>query len=89
MQNQLFVKDFFFLISLIEVQYKIIVKILALQLAKVVGEVVSKEQIAFIKGRQILDNPLMLSEVVNRHKKKNKRLMIFKINFEKAYDFLS
>lgn len=46
-----FVKDFR-PISLIGVHYKIIAKILAQRLAKVVGKLVSKEQTSFIKGRQ-------------------------------------
>lgn len=42
-------------ISLIRLQYKIIIKILASRMAKVVGSLVSEVQIAFMKGRQILD----------------------------------
>lgn len=87
-QNSLFVKDFR-PISLIGVQYKIIAKILALRLTKVMGEVVSIKQTTFIKGRQILYGSIMLSEVVEWYKKKNKRLMIFTIDFENAYDYLS
>lgn len=76
-------------ISLIGIQYKVIATIFALHLEKNVGKLVSEEQTAFIKGCQILDGPLMLSEIVDRYKKKRKKLMIFKINFEKAYDSLS
>nr|GEU76009.1 RNA-directed DNA polymerase, eukaryota, reverse transcriptase zinc-binding domain protein [Tanacetum cinerariifolium] len=41
-------------ISLIGVQYKIIAKLLALRLAKVVGNLVSSEQSAFAKGGKLL-----------------------------------
>ncbi|KAL4589632.1 hypothetical protein LXL04_002540 [Taraxacum kok-saghyz] len=51
-------------ISLIGIQYKILAKILALRLAKVVNFVVGGEQSAFIKGRKILDGPLMVNELV-------------------------
>ncbi|GJR71793.1 RNA-directed DNA polymerase, eukaryota, reverse transcriptase zinc-binding domain protein [Tanacetum coccineum] len=52
-------------------------------------KIVSPEQSAFIAGRQILDGPLMLSECIDWYKKKSKKLMIFKVNFEKAYNSIS
>ena len=84
-QNPLLVKDYR-PISLIGAQYKIIAKLLAGRLATVIGNLVSEEQTAFVKGRQILDGPLILGETVNWYMKKKKKLMIFKIDFEKAYD---
>ncbi|GJZ71543.1 putative RNA-directed DNA polymerase, eukaryota, reverse transcriptase zinc-binding domain protein [Tanacetum coccineum] len=45
-------------------QYKIIGKILANRLSMVIGSCVSPEQSAFIKGRNILDVPLILNEVM-------------------------
>ncbi|GJS40561.1 putative RNA-directed DNA polymerase, eukaryota, reverse transcriptase zinc-binding domain protein [Tanacetum coccineum] len=52
-------------ISLINIHYKIIAKVLANRLFKVVNKIVSHEQSAFISGRQILDGPLMLSEMID------------------------
>ncbi|GKD38306.1 hypothetical protein Tco_1258513, partial [Tanacetum coccineum] len=52
-------------ISLINIHYKFIAKVLANQLSKVVNKIVSHEQSAFILGRQILDSPLMLSEMID------------------------
>nr|GEV16794.1 RNA-directed DNA polymerase, eukaryota [Tanacetum cinerariifolium] len=49
-------------ISLIGCQYKIIGKILANHLSLVIGDIVSQEQSAFIKGKQIIDGPLILNE---------------------------
>ena len=51
-------------ISLIGCQYKIIGKILANCLLEVIHSVVSLKQSAFIKGRQILDGPFLLNELV-------------------------
>ncbi|GJR01642.1 RNA-directed DNA polymerase, eukaryota, reverse transcriptase zinc-binding domain protein [Tanacetum coccineum] len=76
-------------ISLIGTHYKIIAKILANRLAKVIDKIVSKEQSAFIAGRQILDGPIILSEIIEWHKKRNKQLLIFKVDFEKAFDSIS
>ncbi|GJR20209.1 putative RNA-directed DNA polymerase, eukaryota, reverse transcriptase zinc-binding domain protein [Tanacetum coccineum] len=62
--NPIYVKDFR-PILLIGIHYKIIAKILANRLSKVVDKIVSHEQSAFISGRQILDGPLILSEVID------------------------
>ncbi|GKA68905.1 zf-CCHC domain-containing protein [Tanacetum coccineum] len=51
-------------ISLIGFQYKIVAGILANRLSKVMDSIISHEQSAFISGRQILDGPLILSEVL-------------------------
>nr|GEU56830.1 hypothetical protein [Tanacetum cinerariifolium] len=56
-----FMKDFR-PISLIGWQYKILGKILANRLSLVIDGLVSKEQSAFIRDRQILDCPMILSE---------------------------
>ncbi|GKA68574.1 putative RNA-directed DNA polymerase, eukaryota, reverse transcriptase zinc-binding domain protein [Tanacetum coccineum] len=51
------------------VHYKIIAKILANQLAKVIDKIVSHKKSPFIAGRQILDGLLILSEIVEWLKK--------------------
>ena len=66
--------------------YKILSKVLANRLRKVVGNVVSASQYAFIKGRQILDGILIANELVDDAKVKKKDLLMFKVDFEKAYD---
>ncbi|GJU53272.1 putative RNA-directed DNA polymerase, eukaryota, reverse transcriptase zinc-binding domain protein [Tanacetum coccineum] len=76
-------------ISLIGIHYKIIAKILANRLSKVIDKIVSKEQSTFIVGRQILDGPIILSEIIEWHKKRKKQLLIFKVDFEKAFDSIS
>ncbi|KAK9077004.1 hypothetical protein SSX86_005339 [Deinandra increscens subsp. villosa] len=76
-------------ISLVGMQYKILSKILANRLASVIEEVVSPEQFAFIRGRQILDGPLSLNEIIDWYSHKKRNLLIFKIDFAKAYDSVS
>ena len=70
--NPVNIKDFR-PISLIGIHYKINAKLLAIRLSKVVGKVVSYEQSAFIKDRQILDGPVIPSEVIDWYKKGRKR----------------
>ncbi|GJY63088.1 putative RNA-directed DNA polymerase, eukaryota, reverse transcriptase zinc-binding domain protein [Tanacetum coccineum] len=84
--NPIHIKDFR-PISLIGMQYKIIAKILANRLSKVIDKLVSQEQSTFIAGRQILDGPIVLSELMSWYKKK-KKLMLFKVDFEKAFDIV-
>ncbi|GJW59203.1 RNA-directed DNA polymerase, eukaryota, reverse transcriptase zinc-binding domain protein [Tanacetum coccineum] len=83
--NANMVKDFR-PISLIGSVYKIVAKILANRLVLVLGDLVSDTQSAFLKERQILDGPFILNEVIQWCKKKKKQSMIFKVDFEKAYD---
>nr|GEW44479.1 putative RNA-directed DNA polymerase, eukaryota, reverse transcriptase zinc-binding domain protein [Tanacetum cinerariifolium] len=75
-------------ISLIGCQYKIISKLLANRLSTVIGKCVSYLQSAFIKGRNILDGPLILNEVLAWYHQRKRELMIFKVDFEKAFDSL-
>ncbi|RVW71573.1 putative ribonuclease H protein [Vitis vinifera] len=49
-------------INLLEGLYKLLAKVLANRLKKVIGKVVSSDQNAFIKGRQILDASLIANE---------------------------
>ncbi|GJX51860.1 RNA-directed DNA polymerase, eukaryota, reverse transcriptase zinc-binding domain protein [Tanacetum coccineum] len=73
-------------ISLIGSLYKIIAKILTNRLVGVLGDIVNEVQYAFIADRQILDGPFILNEVLKWCKVKKKQALIFKVDFEKAYD---
>ncbi|GAU41069.1 hypothetical protein TSUD_284390 [Trifolium subterraneum] len=66
--------------------YKILAKVLANRLRKVVGSVVSEVQSAFVKERQILDGILIANEVVDDARKLHKELLLFKVDFKKVYD---
>ncbi|GJT88088.1 RNA-directed DNA polymerase, eukaryota [Tanacetum coccineum] len=73
-------------ISLIGSIYKIIAKILTNRLVGVMGGIVNEVQSAFIADRQILDGPFILNEMLSWCKKRKKQSLIFKVDFEKAYD---
>nr|GEV91254.1 RNA-directed DNA polymerase, eukaryota, reverse transcriptase zinc-binding domain protein [Tanacetum cinerariifolium] len=73
--NPMVITDFW-PISLIGAQYKIIAKVLANRLAQVIDSVICQEQTAFVKNRQILDGPLMVSEAIHWCKRKHSKLLI-------------
>ncbi|GJU35576.1 RNA-directed DNA polymerase, eukaryota, reverse transcriptase zinc-binding domain protein [Tanacetum coccineum] len=76
-------------ISLIGCQYKTIAKVLANRLALVISLVVGESQTAFIKGRQIIDGPLMVDEIISCAKMYKKKLFMLNVDFEKAFDSFS
>ncbi|GKE50529.1 RNA-directed DNA polymerase, eukaryota, reverse transcriptase zinc-binding domain protein, partial [Tanacetum coccineum] len=69
------------------VKWEIVAKILANRLSKVIDSIISPEQSTFITRRQILDGPLILSETIDWYTKHKKKMMLFKVDFEKAFDF--
>jgi hypothetical protein len=73
-------------ISLLGCLYKIIAKVLTMRLAKVMDTIISPTQSAFIKGRNLVDGVLVVNEVVDWVKKSKEVCIIFKVDFEKAYD---
>ena len=76
-------------ISLVSSLYKILAKVLSLRLKEVLGETIDSSQGAFVQGRQILDLVLIANEVVEEYRVKKKEGIVFKIDFEKAYDHVS
>ncbi|GKC89097.1 putative RNA-directed DNA polymerase [Tanacetum coccineum] len=64
----------------------LISKLLASHLAKVIGNVISPNQSAFIKGRQILDGCLVANEIICMANLDKQQLLLFKVDFEKAFD---
>ncbi|GKD64357.1 RNA-directed DNA polymerase, eukaryota, reverse transcriptase zinc-binding domain protein [Tanacetum coccineum] len=78
--------SFFGEICVVGSLYKIIAKILANCLVVVLGDIVNEVQSTFVANRQILDVPFILNELFHWCKKKKKQTLIFKVDFEKAYD---
>ncbi|GJW87255.1 RNA-directed DNA polymerase, eukaryota [Tanacetum coccineum] len=73
-------------ISLIGSVYKIIAKILANRLSFVISSLISEVQSAFVSNRHILDGPFILNELLSWCKYKKHKAMVFKVDFEKAFD---
>ncbi|GKU89286.1 hypothetical protein SLEP1_g3443 [Rubroshorea leprosula] len=73
-------------ISLIGCLYKIIAKLLANRLRKVMPSIISQNQSAFVGRRHIVDGIVIANEVIHEAKKRKRPTLIFKADFEKAYD---
>lgn len=76
-------------ISLCNVLYKIVAKVLANRLKKLLPKCISEEQSAFVEGRSILDNVLIAFEIIHHMKCKTKGArgeVALKIDISKAYD---
>ncbi|RVW81340.1 putative mitochondrial protein [Vitis vinifera] len=68
------------------VSFIIIAKVLAGCLRGVLHETIHSTQGAFVQGRQILDAVLIANEIVDEKRLSGNEGVVFKIDFEKAYD---
>ena len=67
--------------------YKVISKVLARRLKTILPEAIEANQTAFIKGRLMLENVLLASELVNGyHKESNSNRATVKFDISKAFD---
>lgn len=65
---------------------KILTKTINERVARVADKIISWTQTAFIPGRNILEGCVILHETLHELKRKGEKGVIFKIDFEKAYD---
>ncbi|RVW84239.1 Transposon TX1 uncharacterized 149 kDa protein [Vitis vinifera] len=76
-------------ISLLGGVYKLLAKVLSNRIKGVLDKVVSPDQNAFVKGRQILDASLIANEVIDYWLKRKEKGVICKLDIEKAYDSIN
>lgn len=76
-------------ISLIGCIYKIVAKLLANRLKKLMSHIINEKQSAFIRGRQLLHSVLIANEALEEAKRCHKPCLVFKVDYERAYDSVS
>lgn len=69
--------------------FKFISKVVTNRMTEVANSVISPTQTAFIPGRFILEGCVIIHEVMHELKRKKGKGILFKIDFEKAYDRVS
>ncbi|CAA0831454.1 Unknown protein, partial [Striga hermonthica] len=77
-------------ISLLNVVYKLLTKVLAERIKLVVPSLINPAQASFVPGRHITDNIIIAQELIHsmRVMKGKHGVMVVKVDLEKAYDFL-
>lgn len=73
-------------ICLLNVSFKIFTKVTTNKINYVTDRVVSPTQVAFMQGCNILEGFVVLHEIVHELHRKKLNGVIFKVDFEKAYD---
>lgn len=73
-------------ICVLNVSFKIFTKVGTNRLNNVAQTVVSPNQTAFIPGRNIMEGVVILHETIHELHTKKRNGIVFKIDFEKAYD---
>nr|GEX42100.1 RNA-directed DNA polymerase, eukaryota, reverse transcriptase zinc-binding domain protein [Tanacetum cinerariifolium] len=51
-----------------------------------ISDIISQEQSAFIKGRQIMDGPLILNELISWCTSEKEQSLMFKVDFQKVFN---
>jgi hypothetical protein len=73
-------------ICLLNVDFKVFPKLMTDRITPPAKDLICDSQTSFIKGRNILEGVIILHEVIHELRRTWKQGVIFKINFEKAYD---
>lgn len=78
-------------ITLCNVSYKIVSKILVNRLRPLLDKIVGPNQASFLPGRQTIDNVIVTQEIIHalENSKSKKGGLVFKIDLEKTYDKIS
>ncbi|GKU90588.1 hypothetical protein SLEP1_g4569 [Rubroshorea leprosula] len=78
-------------ITLLNVAYKVLCKVLVNRLRPYLQELIGPFQSSFLAGRSIIDNKVLTQEAVHsiRHRKGKKGAIILKIDLHKAFDSVS
>lgn len=73
-------------ISLCNSSYKIISKMLGTRLKPLLNKIISGNQGDFLKGRQILDNVILVQEAIHSNRIRKEKGMIIKLDMANAFD---
>ena len=72
-------------ITLCNVIYKIISKVIALRLKPILPFIISKEQSGYIEGRKIMDSIILVHEIIHSLKSTRTPSMLLKLDLSKYF----
>jgi hypothetical protein len=75
-------------ISLCNVIYKIILKVIALKLKPILPFIISKEKLGYVEGRKVMDSIILVHEIIHSLKSTHTPSMLLKLDLSKAFDKL-
>ena len=75
-------------LSLLNVDYKLLAKVMALRLQKFLPQLVNTDQTGYVKGRYIGENIRQISDIIQLTSLRDMPGLILLIDFEKAFDTL-
>lgn len=75
-------------ICLLDVLYKLIAKVIAIRLSKVIDKIINKNQTGFVKGRYIGETLRVISDVLDYCKMDNLQGILLAIDYKNAFDSL-
>ena len=76
-------------ISLCNIGYKLITKIIANRLKCILPHLIPENQGGFVKGRKIWDNIILVQEAIQSSLKNGDKGMVVKLDLENAFDRVS
>lgn len=76
-------------ITLLNVDYKIVARLVADRVKKVIGSVIGEQQVCAVPGRRISDNLVLLRDVIHYAQSNNMVCLLESVDLEKAYDRVS
>jgi hypothetical protein len=76
-------------ICLLNMSFKIFTKVSTNRVTKVAHKTITPSQTTFLPERNIMEGVIVLHETIHEMYRKKQNDIIFKINFEKAYDKIS
>jgi hypothetical protein len=76
-------------ISLLNSDYKLLAKCLALRMSSVVTEIINEDQVGYIKGRQVSTLLRLIDDVTDQMNIKNEPGLLVAIDYTRAFDTIS
>ncbi|CAI5482595.1 unnamed protein product [Closterium sp. Yama58-4] len=76
-------------ITLLNSTYKLVARVLANRMRKVLNTVISEEQYGFLPGRRLADGVSLIADIVEAAKCKDEDWYLLLVDFQKAFDLVS